>query len=494
MRTATRSRAVLARNFLLLSSAAFGIGFAVGGLTFATLDRESRPRLTEAAVTLMQERSAATLEAAARGAAAPVGRTASAAPSMRAPDPGSGEAALAPAPAASLEPMPPPAPAAVAAAANGGGAAARALEVQRGDTLLDLLRRAGIETGEAHDAIGSLKEVMDPGRLQVGQRLQLEIETEAGGAGQRLARLVFPIDPAKEVHLVRSPEGGFAASSIERSLQRHRVRASGEIADSLYVSAQAAELPGEILGQMVKLLSWDVDFQRDLHPGDRFEAVYEQKVNEAGESAGAGELMFVGLGLRGRMIEAYRFTTGDGRTGFFDREGRALRKWLLKTPIDGARLSSRFGPRRHPVLGYTRMHKGIDFAAPPGTPILAAGDGTIEFVGWNRGYGRYVRLRHNGEYSTAYAHLSRFAPGMKRGRRISQGEVIGYVGSTGLSTGPHLHYEVLYRDEQVNPLAIKAAFAADQIKADEMERFLAQRTEIDRLRREPEQLVAERSD
>lgn len=493
MRTATRSRAVLARNFLLLSSAAFGIGFAVGGLTFATLDRESRPRLTEAAFTLMQERSVAALGTATSDAAAPAGMAASAAPPVKTPDPGSREAAAALTPAAPAVPAPPPALPAVAAAANG-ESAARALEVQRGDTLLDLLHRAGIEAGEAHDAIGSLKEVMDPGRLQIGQRLQLELEAKAGGAGQRLARLVFPIDAAKEVHLVRSPEGGFAASSIERSLQRHKVRASGEIADSLYVSAQAAELPGEILGQMVKLLSWDVDFQRDLHPGDRFEAVYEQKVNEAGESAGAGELMFVGLGLRGRTIEAYRFTTGDGRTGFFDREGRALRKWLLKTPIDGARLSSRFGPRRHPVLGYTRMHKGIDFAAPPGTPILAAGDGTIEFVGWNRGYGRYVRLRHNGEYSTAYAHLSRFAPGMKRGRRIGQGEVIGYVGSTGLSTGPHLHYEVLYRDEQVNPLAIKAAFAADQIKADETERFLAQRAEIDRLRREPEQLVAERSD
>jgi murein DD-endopeptidase MepM/ murein hydrolase activator NlpD len=270
---------------------------------------------------------------------------------------------------------------------------------------------------------------------------------------------------------------------------------AGVIAESVYGAARAAGLPNQTLAEMIKLLSWDVDLQRDIHPGDRFEAVYERRLNEDGAFAAAGDLLFVGLDTREREVEAYRFAAADGTASYYDRDGRALRKWLLRTPIDGARLSSKFGPRRHPVLGYTRMHKGIDFAAPTGTPILAAGDGVVDFAGRNKGYGNYVRVRHDGEYSTAYAHLSRFQKGMKRGRRITQGEVIGYVGSTGLSTGPHLHYEVLRRGAQVNPLAIKAAAFADRLRGAELSRFLALRDRIDELRRRPDRdkLVAQRA-
>jgi murein DD-endopeptidase MepM/ murein hydrolase activator NlpD len=398
-----------------------------------------------------------------------------------------------PSPRPALAPAQPTSVAAVAKAPDA-VAAQKHVEVRRGDTLLDILARAGIDAAEAHDAVRSLKQVANLRRLQIGQRLALEVEP-AAGQGQRLARLVFPVDAATEVQLVRDAAGGFAAASIDRPLQHELVRVAAEISDSVYGSARAAGLPPEALGQMVKLLSWDVDFQREVHPGDRFETVFERRVNEHGEAAGAGGLVFVGLDTRGREIEAYGFTTKDGRTSFFDRNGRALRKWLLKTPIDGARLSSQFGPRRHPVLGYNRMHKGIDFAAPPGTPILAAGDGVVDFAGRNQGYGRYIRLKHSGGYSTAYAHLSRFEPGVKRGRRIRQGEVIGYVGSTGLATGPHLHYEVLHRGEQVNPLGLKAAFA-DQLQGAELQRFHAWRAEIDQVRRrsEREEMVAQQAE
>jgi murein DD-endopeptidase MepM/ murein hydrolase activator NlpD len=262
------------------------------------------------------------------------------------------------------------------------------------------------------------------------------------------------------------------------------------IEDSFYQAGRDAGLPAPTLARMIKLLSWDVDFQRDVHPGDRLEAVFRQLLNEDGESAGEGELDFVGLATGGRSIEAYRHDGPDGRSDYYDRQGRSLRKWLLKTPVDGARLSSGFGSRRHPVLGYTRMHRGIDFAAPQGTPVLAAGAGVIEAAGRNRGYGNYLRLRHNRGYATAYAHLARFAPGMRPGRRVEQGEVIGHVGATGLATGPHLHYELLVDGRQVNPLSVDLA-GGEPLQGAELARFVARRDAIDRERRAAGGLVAD---
>jgi murein DD-endopeptidase MepM/ murein hydrolase activator NlpD len=500
----------LGRNFLLLSAAAFGVGFGVGGLAVASLGSGKVPAPGSAVLglALRAEDSLAPevgplppiVSVAAASATPP--RAVPAALGPLPPRP------YVPPPVATTTPAPVPAmprakPVPQLAASDAASvrtvpeqaAPARAeVEVRRGDTLIDILARAGIESAEAQDAAASLRKVANLRRLRIGQRLALEVEP-AGGEGQRLARLVFPVDAAKEVHLVRERDGGFAARRVERPLQREMVRVRAEIADSVYEAAHDAGLPGETLGQMIKLLSWDVDFQRDVHPGDRFETVFERRVNEEGETAGAGDLLFVGLDTQEREIEAYRYTASDGRTSFFDRHGRALRKWLLKTPIDGARLSSTFGMRRHPVLGYTRMHKGIDFAAPPGTPILAAGDGIVEFAGRNSGYGKHLKIKHNGQHSTAYAHMSRFAAGIRRGKRVRQGEVIGYVGTTGLSTGPHLHYELLVNGEQVNPLGVKVAFA-DQLQDAELKRFLAWRAEVDKLRQHPEQeqMVAQRMD
>jgi murein DD-endopeptidase MepM/ murein hydrolase activator NlpD len=368
------------------------------------------------------------------------------------------------------------------------------IEVRRGDTLLGILTGAGINATEAHEAVSRLRTVANLRSLRAGQRLGLETTAGAEG-GQRLARLVWPMDAAREIHLVRAADGRFATEDVERPLTSELFRAHGAIAGSLYQSARRAGLPAQSLAEMIALLSWDLDLQRDIHAGDRFETVLERRRDGEGEVVAYGDLVYVGLTTRERTIAAYRFTGPDGKIGFFDRDGRALRKWLLRTPVDGARLSSEFGPRRHPVLGYTRMHKGIDFAAPPGTPILAAGDGVVAFAGRNRGYGNYVKLRHDGAYDTAYAHLSRFAKGLKRGHRVSQGQVIGYVGSTGLSTGPHLHYEVLHQGEQVDPQRLKAAYA-EQLRGEALKRFLAHRGNVDRLRDgEPsqERLVAQRN-
>lgn len=360
--------------------------------------------------------------------------------------------------------------------------------VRRGDTLLDILTRAGVQLAEAHAAIDRLREAFDPRRLKVGQEIELTFSTDDVGVRQ-LASLALDTNNAADLQLRRDEAGAFTVDTFERPRTRETALAAGDIDGSLYETARRAGLPVALLTEMIKLFSWDVDFQRDLHPGDRFEALYEWSGDEA---AGARGLLYAALHLRGQLLHAYRFERGDGSVEYLDEAGRPLRKSLLRTPVDGARLSSRFGPRRHPVLGFTRMHKGIDFAASTGTPVFAAGDGTIEVIGRNKGHGKYIRLKHNGEYATAYAHLSRFANGLARGSRVRQGQVIGHVGSTGLSTGPHLHYEVLRNGTPINPLAVEQV-VADSLSGDDLRRFRQLRAELDARRDalERDQLVAQ---
>lgn len=364
------------------------------------------------------------------------------------------------------------------------------VQIARGDTLGDIMHQIGIDPGEAHLAIAELRGVVDTRRLQLGQTIALE--TEAADAGRRrLVSVALDVDNANAVRLERGDDGAFATTSVARDLRRLVTRAAGSIDGSLYAAAAAVDLPSQTTAEMVKALSWDVDFQRDVHPGDEFEVVYDRLTNEDGQDVRAEPPSFIGLELQGRTIAAYRHTEPDGSSAYYDADGNALRKWLLRTPIDGARLSSRFGPRRHPILGYDKMHKGLDFAASTGTPIFAAGDGTVETAGRNKGYGNYVRIRHDAQYATAYAHMSRFAKGLERGDRVRQGDVIGLVGSTGMSTGPHLHYEVLRDEEQINPLSLKARFA-QRLEGDARRRFMAARREIDRARAEPPVEVAAR--
>ncbi|TFG47962.1 MAG: M23 family metallopeptidase, partial [Gemmatimonadales bacterium] len=239
--------------------------------------------------------------------------------------------------------------------------------------------------------------------------------------------------------------------------------------------------PNPVLIELIRIFSFDVDFQRDIQPGDRFEVLYDALLETDGSLAKTGEVLYAALTLSGQRLELYGFTPKSGFADFFDTKGQSVRKTLMRTPIDGARLSSGFGMRKHPILRYTRMHRGTDFAAPSGTPIYAAGDGTVEIAGRKGAYGKYVRLRHNSTYQTAYAHMSRFAKGTRSGARVRQGQVIGYVGTTGRSTGPHLHYEVLVNGKQVNPSKIKLA-SGEKLKGADLAAFEFRRAEIDRLR------------
>jgi murein DD-endopeptidase MepM/ murein hydrolase activator NlpD len=349
------------------------------------------------------------------------------------------------------------------------------------------LVKAGIPRNEAYAAISALSTLYNPSHIQPGQPLSITFREPAGdpasvSGNQKIHTfegLTLEVDFTKQVAVFRRDAGGFAASEIEIELIHEISGAAGTIDSSLYEAAVKAGVPVSILVEMIHAFSWDVDFQRDIRPNDSFEVMYEQFSNTDGKSVNYGKVMFASLSLSGKRKSIYLHTTkDDGIEDYFDAGGQSVRTALLRTPIDGARLSSRFGKRRHPILGYTRMHKGIDFAAPSGTPIYAAGDGTVEVAGTNKGYGRYVRIRHNSEFETAYAHLNGYGKGIKSGARVLQGQVIGYVGMSGLSTGPHLHYEILRKGAQVNPLSVRMP-SGRKLKGSELKRFSTLRAHID---------------
>ncbi len=231
---------------------------------------------------------------------------------------------------------------------------------------------------------------------------------------------------------------------------------TGTIKSNLYLSAQEVGLPEDALIEFVQLMGYSIDFQRQIQTGDKFKILFKQSFDVLSEKRiGLEEISYAELNVSDESYKFYRFTDSEGKVGYYDEKGQSARKTLMKTPINGARLSSGFGMRKHPIKGFSAMHKGVDFGAPTGTPIFAAGDGVLEKVGWINGYGRYILIRHNSTYKTAYAHMSGWAKGIRRGARVYQGQIIGYVGSTGNSTGPHLHYEILINGRQVNPLKVR---------------------------------------
>lgn len=341
------------------------------------------------------------------------------------------------------------------------------VRIPKGGTLMEVLTEAGIDRSEAHEAIVALKPLYDPRKLQPGQEITLTFGPTAPsptGAGRPDERanergdfvgLALQASVERDVMVLRDDVGCFLPREIVKPLYKQFAYAKGTIQTSLYDAAIAADVPLTLLSEMVRAYSYDVDFQRELHPGDRFEILFEAYVDENGNRLRYGDMLYGLLTTAGTEQRLYRFTPRGGVPEFFNDKGHSVRKALLRTPIDGARLTSGYGNRFHPILGYTVKHRGVDFGAPTGTPIMAAGDGTVAELGWKGGYGQYVRIRHTAEFATAYAHLSSYARGVKSGARVRQGQVIGYVGSTGMATGPHLHYEVHRNGGQVNPTGVK---------------------------------------
>ncbi len=242
------------------------------------------------------------------------------------------------------------------------------------------------------------------------------------------------------------------------------------ISESLYSDGLKNDLPQEILIKLIKLYSFDLDFQRDIKKDTLVSVSYEFNEINANNKIEYKDIKYALISINGKELEYFKYVTNDGFADYFNREGKNVKKSILKTPLDGARISSNFGMRKHPISGFNKMHKGVDFAAPKGTPIYAGGNGVIEFIGRNGGYGNYIRIRHNNEYKTAYAHLASFKKGISRGVRVNQGDVIGYVGSTGNSTGPHLHYEILFQNKQINPMKLKLP-SGKILEGDELKSF-----------------------
>lgn len=355
--------------------------------------------------------------------------------------------------------------------ATGDDGEQRTFTVRKGSTLAAVLASADVSRKQVHDAVGALKKVFDPRSLQIGQQIDLTLSKENDLEAMNLDLGL------RRVGVRRGSDGRYQAFLKEKPVVTRVAAAQGRIRSSLYEAAVRDGVPARIVAELIRLYSWEVDFQREIQPGDGFHLAYEQFLGADGELLSYGDIVFAQLTLSDEKKPLYRFETSSG-TDYFDTAGRSARRALLRTPVDGARLTSGFGKRKHPILGFTKLHRGVDFAAPAGTPILAAGDGVVVFRGNKGGYGRYILVRHNAQYSTAYGHLSRFKRGVTKSSRVRQGQVIGFVGSSGLSTGPHLHYEIHRNGRQINPLSVKMP-SGTVLTGDALARFESAREKID---------------
>lgn len=360
-------------------------------------------------------------------------------------------------------------------------------KVERGDTLSDVLERANVPSADRHDIAEELKKAgFNPKSLKPGQALEVQAMVHPTGE-KEFQGMDFRISPFT-YYKVASAQGGVTAKAVETPMQDVVVSHSLPIKGSVYESMRSAGVPRQLIGNFLKPFAHHVDFQRDIQAKNknRVEVLYDGQQTVDGTATVPGGIIYAALQLGDRKVSLYRFKTEDGTEDYFTEDGKSGKRLLMKTPIDGARMSSGFGMRRHPVLGYSKMHKGIDFAAPTGTPIFAAGDGVVEKAGPFSSYGNYLRIRHAGGLETAYAHMSRYAAGMRAGKRVRQGEVIGYVGTTGRSTGAHLHYEILMGNRQVNPSSVKLPTGIELVGADR-KRFKAEVTRVQALFKKSQQ-------
>ena len=300
----------------------------------------------------------------------------------------------------------------------------------------------------------------------------------------KIEEFVIEINKKKEIFYSRDYEKNiFNSNIIEKELIKVLAYKESIITNSLYQSALGLKIKPNIIIEFARLYGFQVDFQRDIWKNDSFQIIYEEFLNNDGQVIETGDIIFANLNLQNQDLKLYRHEYEKNKIDFFDENGKSMRKTLMKTPINGARLSSSFGKRKHPILGFTKMHTGTDFAAPTGTPILASGDGLVVRAQWCGGGGNCVKIKHNSVYQTVYAHMSKFGRGIKKGARVKQGQIIGYVGSTGLSTGPHLHYEVIENGRKINSQKLKLP-SGKILKGNQRKVFEVNKIKIDVLKSE----------
>jgi len=361
------------------------------------------------------------------------------------------------------------------------GAETKVVKVDKGDTLLSLFLDAGTDKGLAASILETLDPVFDADDLKAGQEVHFRLVPAPSDTEQMepVRVSVFDKDGDHIVSAFRNRDGDYVASTepLTETVKLQQASNRASLYQSFYKAAIDQHLPVNMIFKLLKVHSYDVDFKQKARSGDTFEVFFDG--GDAGEDE-VGELLYTSMTVGGEMRKFYRFRTPDDAVDFYDEHGNSAKKFLMRNPVKGGRYTSGFGDRKHPLLRRWRMHTGVDWAAPSGTPILAAGDGTIEMAERHGGYGNYIRIRHANGFATAYGHMTKFAPGSQPGARVKQGQIIGFVGSTGMSTGPHLHFEVLVNSKHVNPMTI-AVPRGLQLEGRELAAFQKERRRIEAL-------------
>ena len=342
------------------------------------------------------------------------------------------------------------------------------LSLRVGEGIGALLRRGGYDSKTISAAVNAIAGKASLRRLQIGTKFQI---TDKG--------FRFTAKPGRDLYVIQHPDSGWLALTALRPIDSYVSFFQGAVEGSIYKSAMIAGVSESAYTEFVRVMGFSVDFQREIRTGDRFELLYETERDGIDGQRIGGRLHYAGLVLSDRSLGFFRYDEADDVVGWYDQEGNSAARTLIRTPITGARLSSSFGQRKHPVSGFNAMHKGVDFAAPLGTPIIAAGSGVIRESGWKGSFGRYIRIKHNATYDTAYAHMKRIAPQIRVGKYVKQGEVIGFVGSTGRSTGAHLHYEIIVNNRQVNPMTVSLP-TGKRIDSQHLEAFKKTVAKIDK--------------
>ena len=351
--------------------------------------------------------------------------------------------------------------------------------VKVGDNFETIVNLIGISKSEKNILLDTVKKNKDIKILKPNQKIYFKIDKKNNF---KISEFKIEIDKKKEIYFTRNLNGeNFETKIIKKKLKKFLVYRESKISNSLYQSALNLNVKPNVIVEFARLYGFQVDFQRDIWKDDSFQIIYENFLNENGELIETGNIIYANLNLQNKDLKLYRYEYEKNKIDYFDENGKSIKKTLMKTPINGARLSSSFGKRKHPILGFTKMHTGTDFAAPMGTPILASGDGLVVRAKWCGGGGNCVKIKHNSVYQTVYAHMSKFAKGIKRGARVKQGQIIGYVGSTGLSTGPHLHYEVIENGKKINSQKLKLP-SGKVLKGEHRKNFEVNKIKIDVLK------------
>ena len=352
------------------------------------------------------------------------------------------------------------------------------LKVRNGDSIQRILYDQKISPADVNNVINALRREYNIGTLRNDQKVYLIIKREKNG--NFVSRLTVNIDNITSVHVFLNKDNVYETRRVTKILTKKNHLVETTIDRGIYRTAKQSGIENSIVAQFARLYGFEVDFQRDLKKNDKIKIFYERYLDDDGVSQRTGNIIYSEITNVERNIILYRYEYPNGSIAYFTPEGKSIEKSLMRTPINGAKLSSRYGFRIHPILGYNQMHQGTDFAAPIGTPVMASGAGTVEYSGWKGGYGKFISIRHSAVYQTNYAHLQDYAKGIRRGAKVQQGQVIGYLGSTGSSTGPHLHYEVIVNGRKENSQTLKLPSAAP-LEGNNKNFFEIQKRNIDNL-------------